>query len=174
MPPIPPDPEPLPPADGEAAAGISAHVRLEADLLTAGAGSLPVAPLQQAAAPGRRTFLVVDDDPGMRLYVRRCLTQSSGDEITVLEAADGLAALERARQGGIDGIISDIVMPRLDGLALCRALQADAALRHLPVLLVTGEAIPSVLPDGVGGVLAKPFNAASLRAVVDRLFGPLR
>ena len=152
---------------------VSNHVRLEADILEAeGSTAATVStPRERQATQKGLTVLVVDDNPDMRAYVKGGLLQPGTQVTVVLEAADGRAALERVRQGGVDLIISDIVMPHLDGMALCRALQADANLRGLPVLLITGESLPPALPDGASGVLAKPFNATKLQGWVRRLLG---
>lgn len=113
------------------------------------------------------TVLVADDDADMRLYLRVCLQRMGAAR--VLEAADGHEALTLA--SGADLVVSDVRMPDLDGVALCRALKADARTHSLPVLLVSGE---GALPpgSGAGGFLAKPFNAAVLRAEVARLLAP--
>ena len=157
-----------PPRRGaEAPPAVSDHVRLEADLVAVE----PAAAERAEPVTGhRRTVLVVDDDAEMRRYLRRCLTEL--DAVVVHEAADGLEALERARAGGLDLIVSDVVMPRLDGVGLCRALHADAALRTIPVLLITAESASADLPGGAAGVLAKPFDAVRLRATVDLLLRP--
>ena len=150
---------------GEGRAIVSDHARLEAGILEDNGITAAVSTSGEApAASSGLTVLVVDDSRDMRAYVRGCLLQPGTPVSAILEAADGRQALERLRQGGIDLVISDVVMPHMDGMALCRALQADANLASLPVLLITGEGIPSMLPDGVSGVLAKPFNATKLQA----------
>ena len=152
---------------GESPPPVSDHVRLEADLVAV----KPAAAERAEPVTGhRRTVLVVDDDVEMRRYLRRCLAEL--ETVVVHEAADGLEALERARAGGLDLIVSDVAMPRLDGVGLCRALHADAALRTIPVLLITAESASADLPGGAAGVLAKPFDAVRLRATVDRLLAP--
>ena len=71
------------------------------------------------------TVLIADDDLDMRLYLRSCL-ESLGPRIArVIEAADGLTALRFARSGVVDVLISDVVMPGLDGRALCDAIRAE-------------------------------------------------
>ena len=125
------------------------------------------------AAPDRLTFLVVDDDAELRTYVRRCLRGFGKTDPLVLEAEDGQAALAVLGMQTVDLIISDVVMPRMDGLALCRALGEDEHLRQVPVLLVTGEAPAAARrlaqSAGARGFLAKPFNARKLRAALDAL-----
>ena len=114
------------------------------------------------------TILIVDDDPDMRLYLRSCLKTFGGIEY-VLEAADGLDALPLARSGGADLVISDVLLPRLDGYGLCLAIKADPGLRHLPVLLISGEDVGRSVRSVADGFLVKPFNAGELHAVLDGL-----
>lgn len=111
------------------------------------------------------TVVVADDDDDMRLYLRGCI-RSLGFR-RVLEAADGTDALRLAHEEGVALVVSDVVMPGLDGFALRRALHADAATAAIPVLLVSGETRGP--PPGADGFLMKPFNAASLRTHVARL-----
>ncbi|HMB89910.1 MAG TPA: response regulator [Rhodothermales bacterium] len=107
--------------------------------------------------------LVADDNADMRLYLTGCLRGFGLVALTVTEAANGREALLLARTLAFDLIISDVVMPGLDGLALCRALRADAELARIPVLLISG-AETQQLPDvGANAFLAKPFNAEDLR-----------
>jgi CheY-like chemotaxis protein len=110
-------------------------------------------------------ILVVDDDADMRLYVRGCL-RAMGIE-HVLEAADGREALHLAGGLSPDLIISDVVIPGLDGRALCRALKADIQTRSIPILLLSGETRGP--PTEGDGFLAKPFNATQLGGEVRRL-----
>ena len=114
-------------------------------------------------------ILVVDDDPGMRAYVRRCLESLTS---RVIEAADGTEALEAARAagpGGVALVIADVVMPGLDGLALRQALRADPDLAAVPVLLISGEVGSEVARQGP--LLRKPFNRRTLQVEVRSLIG---
>lgn len=115
------------------------------------------------------TVLVVDDDTDMRLYLRSCLSGMGPRIGRVLEAADGLEALTLVQAGFVDLVICDVVMPRLSGYGLCRAIRDDPTLRASRVLLVSGEAVgeTSVVPDGF---LPKPFNAGQLEAALVELF----
>lgn len=109
--------------------------------------------------------LVADGDSEMRHHASNCL-QGFGP-IDDLEAVDGLEALRLARAVQADRVTSNVAMPGLDGVALCRILKADVYTHSTPILLVTGEERAS-LPCG-DAVLAKPFDAADLRANVDPL-----
>ncbi|HMB91154.1 MAG TPA: response regulator [Rhodothermales bacterium] len=112
-----------------------------------------------------RVVLIVDDDADMRLYLRSCIEALRHTQ--VLEAEDGLEALHLLRKVPVDLVISDVVMPRLDGVALCRALKANADFAAIPFVLISGEETEA--PLEADAFLAKPFNAALLQACL----GPL-
>jgi CheY-like chemotaxis protein len=112
------------------------------------------------------TILVVDDDPDMRLYLRGCLRGLGERAGPVIDAADGVEALRRVRVDGVGLVISDVVLPRIDGLELRRAIRADAVHAHLPVLLISGEPGGALLSGPDDAFLAKPFNARELLAAV--------
>lgn len=123
----------------------------------------------QATQPATRplTVLVADNDADMRRYIRRSLRLLGRRVGRVVEAADGEAALSMLRQEPIDVLITDVVMPRMNGLALCEALVADASLRSIPVLIVTGEVSLEQLRRRMDDrlhwdQLTKPFNASML------------
>ncbi len=83
--------------------------------------------------PGRRA-LVVDDDPGV-VWFFAGLLREAGMEVT--ECTDSSQALREARRVQPDVVISDILMPGMDGFALCRAIRRDVALRNVPVILLS-------------------------------------
>lgn len=117
------------------------------------------------------TVLIVDDDPDMRLYLQGCLRGLGEGGATVLEAADGTEALRLFMAASVDLVISDVILPRLDGRALLHAIRSDPIRRHVPVLLISGEeqALPA---DGPAAAwLPKPFNARQLLKAVERLLG---
>jgi CheY-like chemotaxis protein len=115
------------------------------------------------------TILIVDDDPDMRLYLRGCLRGLGEATRPVIEAADGVEALRRVRADSVGLVISDVVLPRMDGLALRQAIREDSVHAQLPVLMISGEP-EAALPYGpYDAFLAKPFNARELRAAVSGL-----
>ncbi len=120
-------------------------------------------------ADDRTTVLVADDNADIRAYVRSHLK----DRYRVLEAADGARALEVAREEMPDLIVSDIMMPGLDGVGLVRALRADAATDFIPVVLLTAKAeeadVQVGLDAGADAYVVKPFNAQTLQARIDNL-----
>jgi two-component system, chemotaxis family, chemotaxis protein CheY len=114
-------------------------------------------------------ILIVDDDADMRLYLRGCLRGLGAVAGPVLDAADGLEALRRVRADGVGLVISDVVLPRMDGMALRQAIRDDSVHAHLPVLLISGEPEGALLSGPADAFLAKPFNARELLAAVRRL-----
>jgi two-component system chemotaxis response regulator CheY len=109
-------------------------------------------------------ILVVDDFPTMRRIVRNLLKELGYSNVD--EAEDGAAGLLKLRNGNFDFVVSDWIMPNLDGLAMLKEIRADANLSHLPVLMVTAEAkkenIIAAAQAGANGYVVKPFTAATL------------
>jgi two-component system, chemotaxis family, chemotaxis protein CheY len=112
------------------------------------------------------TILIVDDDPDMRIYLRGCLRGLGGAAGPVIDAADGVEALRRVRADGVGLVISDVVLPRMDGVRLRQAIREDAVHAHLPVLLISGEPESALLSGPDDAFLPKPFNAGELLAAV--------
>ncbi|NBB87169.1 MAG: response regulator [Bacteroidetes bacterium] len=127
------------------------------------------------ATADRTTILVVDDHPEIRAYVRRHLEAAPEGHAAyrVLEAADGEAGLALAKARLPDLVLSDVMMPKLDGLGLCRALKADTDTDFIPVILLTAKAAPEDRLEGLGELaddyLTKPFDVAELRARIANL-----
>jgi PAS domain S-box-containing protein len=122
-------------------------------------------PQSGRALPAR--VLVADDNADMREYLARLL-RTAGYQVTAV--TDGQAALATVRAEPPDLVISDVMMPRLDGLGLVAALRADARTAALPVLLLSAragqEASIEGLRAGADDYLVKPFSAAELLARV--------
>jgi PAS domain S-box-containing protein len=126
----------------------------------------PAAAAAAAHSEGRATVLLADDNADMRDYVRRLLT----DRYDVVVASDGQAALDAIRDRRPDLVLSDVMMPGMDGFGLLAAIRADPALRDLPVILLSArageEARSEGLDAGADDYLTKPFSARELLARV--------
>lgn len=114
------------------------------------------------AADSAPTILIVEDNRDLRAYLRRILL----GEWQVIEAADGEAGLVLARQAVPDLILSDIMMPGMDGLTLLARLRDDLATSHIPVLLLTARQDQATRLKGLSlsadDFLAKPFESVEL------------
>ena len=121
--------------------------------------------------------LVVDDFVTMRRVVRSFLREAGFDDGDIVEADSGASALERLRAESFDVVVTDIEMPVLGGVELLSAIKRDAALRHLPVLMVTAEArkdeIVRCTQAGATGYLVKPFTKATLEEKVQKIMQKL-
>lgn len=117
-------------------------------------------------------ILAVDDSPSMRDMVRIALS-AAGFEVS--QAADGEEALAMARSCTFDLVLSDVNMPRMDGIALIRALRAEEAYRHTPILMLTTESSPERKREGkeagATGWIVKPFDPVQLVATMRRVLG---
>ena len=112
------------------------------------------------------TLLVVDDEKQNRLL----LTELFEGEYKVIQAKNGLQALERARSHAPDLILMDVVMPEMDGMATIRALKREDATRNIPVIFITALDSPTDEEQGLnlGAVdyIAKPFHPSIVRVRV--------
>lgn len=116
--------------------------------------------------------LTVDDSASMRQMVAHTL-KSAGHE--VLEAADGEQALQVARGKAFNLVITDVNMPRMDGIALIKQLRALAGYRFTPILLLTTESGQDKKLEGKAagatGWIVKPFNPDQLLATIRKVLG---
>ncbi len=132
----------------------------------------PDAVAHDPVAPDALVVLVAEDHADLRAYVAGHLARTGGTgfrrPVTILQAADGAEALRLALDHVPDLVVSDVMMPELDGIALTDALKADWRTSHVPVLLLTARADAASrvagFQSGADGYLAKPFDADVLRA----------
>lgn len=110
------------------------------------------------------TVLIVDDNDDMRRYLRTLLL----GRYYVLEASDGQSGWKLARESVPDLVISDVMMPVMDGLTFCAKLKADPLTSHIPVILLTARSTEQQqaegLSQGADAYLTKPFSAEVLIA----------
>jgi two-component system chemotaxis response regulator CheY len=119
-------------------------------------------------------ILVVDDFSTMRRIVRNLLVELGFTNALIQEAEDGNAALAMLRAQSFDLVVTDWNMPNMTGIDLLRAIRADAALKGMPVLMVTAEnnrdQIIAAAQSGVNGYVVKPFTAVTLKEKLDKIF----
>jgi two-component system chemotaxis response regulator CheY len=116
-------------------------------------------------------FLVVDDFSTMRRVMRALLRDIGFERCEVAE--DGSIALEMLKKSKFDFVITDIMMPTMNGFELLAAIKADDNLRYLPVLMVTAEArkddIVRSMQSGASGYIVKPFTRTTLEERVRKI-----
>ncbi|MDE2306354.1 MAG: response regulator [Gammaproteobacteria bacterium] len=116
------------------------------------------------------TILAVDDSASMRQMVGFTLRRAGYE---VVEAEDGVEALEFAREHSVDLVLTDVNMPRMDGITLVRELRALGTYKFVPMLVLTTEAGPEKKLQGkqagATGWLVKPFNPDKLLATIAKV-----
>ena len=127
---------------------------------------LPVASADEGHEGQPPLVLVADDNADMRQYLARLLRK----QYRVQVAADGAAALAKALEQPPDLVLTDVMMPHLDGLELVRRLRADPGLKTVPIILLSArageESQAEGLEQGADDYLTKPFSAQELKARV--------
>ncbi|GLQ32356.1 response regulator [Litoribrevibacter albus] len=117
-------------------------------------------------------ILIVDDFSTMRRIIKNLLKDLGFTNTH--EADDGSTALPMLKTGDFDFLITDWNMPGMTGIDLLRAVRADDALSHMPVLMVTAEAkreqIVAAAQAGVNGYVVKPFTAQALKEKIEKIF----
>jgi len=120
--------------------------------------------------PVSGTIMTVDDSPSMRMLLKAALTDLG---YKVLEAEDGVQALERLDGATPDLLITDINMPRLDGFGLIEKVREQDLHRNLPILVLTTESSDEkkqrARSAGATGWIVKPFHPDKLAAAIRRV-----
>ena len=158
-------PEDLQAAEGQAAQEETVPADME------GAVEEERSPLSQAdgGLPTRKKILLVEDNEEFRDYLAGELKA----DFDVLEAADGIQGEELVHSAFPDLIISDLMMPRRDGLEFCRRMKGDLQTSHIPFILLTAKISDNSRIEsykvGADSYIAKPFNFEMLRVRIDML-----
>lgn len=125
---------------------------------------------QNQAPSEKLIILVIEDNKDMRTYIRSCLN----DEVyQIIEAPNGKIGIEKTFQIIPDLIISDVMMPIMDGFEVSKHLREDIRTSHIPIILLTAKtAIDSRLKgfeSGIDAYMTKPFNVNELRLRINKL-----
>ncbi|MBY2899485.1 histidine kinase [Bacteroides fragilis] len=112
--------------------------------------------------PSKPSVLVIDDNADIRAYVHTLLNS----EYSVIEAADGIEGIRKAMKYVPDVIISDVMMPGIDGIECCRRLKGELQTCHIPVILLTACSLDEQRIQGYAGgadsYISKPFSSQLL------------
>ena len=120
------------------------------------------------------TLLIADDNREIRDYMKALLS----DDYVIIEAADGNEALKMARTFHPDLVISDVMMPGIDGLELCAELKRNSATSQTPVIIVSAKALDEQkiegYENGADSYITKPFSSKLLRTRIENLLSNRR
>lgn len=137
--------------------------------ITAPAGKPPQEETAPPAAGTKPLILLVDDNPAIRTFIRETLEQ----HYEIAETANGAEGLSYAFEHIPDLVISDVMMPEMDGLTFCSNLKSDIRTSHIPVILLTAKTAVehqiSGLETGADTYLTKPFSTRILELQVQNL-----
>jgi signal transduction histidine kinase/ligand-binding sensor domain-containing protein/DNA-binding response OmpR family regulator len=126
-------------------------------------------PAPKVSADGKSVVLIVEDNADLRAYIREFMDV----DYSIREASNGKTGYEMAVEIGPDIVISDVMMPEMDGMELCRALKQDVRTSHVPVILLTARAGTDSriegLEIGADDYVTKPFDSKELLARVKNL-----
>ena len=115
------------------------------------------------------TVLIIDDNDDVRGYLKLILDPY----YRVIDSPDGLSGLEKARNYQPDAIISDVMMPGMDGLELCKTLKETVSTCHIPVILLTARSMPAHeiegIENGADSYITKPFDSELLKLRLRKL-----
>ncbi len=113
----------------------------------------------------QRCVLLVEDDPALRRYLQVVLERAG---YVVVSAGDGLEAMKFLLAGGVDVIVTDALMPNLDGYELCRFVRSSEHLAHLPIILLSALDQKNTTDESeqVNAFLAKPVSPEDLLAAL--------
>lgn len=118
-------------------------------------------------------ILIIDDEDDIRRIAAISLSKLGG--MDVVEAGSGTEGLKKAREGAVDAILLDVMMPGLDGPSTLAALRSDPRTASIPVIFLTAKAMAAELDRlnglGVAAVLVKPFDPRTLSAQVGAALG---
>ena len=158
----------LPSAPEQADASEAVQARAEVALAELQPAALHEHDMQTAPLEGAR-ILVVEDNPELRAF----LAQRLGRRWEVMTAGDGVEALQMILTDPPDVVVSDVAMPRMDGLELLRRIREKEGLVRMPVVLLTARGELQDVLDGYGqganDYVVKPFNVRELEARIDGL-----
>lgn len=139
------------------------------------AASAPLKNIEPAAhadgnASKRQTILVVEDNDQLRSFIAENLT----DTYDVITASNGVEGLRQLEDKGADLLVSDIMMPVMDGIELCRAVRSNPAFENLPIVILSAKTDVETKVDGLNigadAYIEKPFSIEHLEAQIHSIF----
>jgi two-component system chemotaxis response regulator CheY len=121
------------------------------------------------------TVLLVDDSETIRMAMIRAFSMAKLPMDEIIQASDGLKALEILRSRWVDMVLTDINMPNMGGMELVAAMKADSELAEIPVAVISTEGsetrIQELMKQGIAGYLRKPCKPEDIRDLLHKTLG---
>jgi two-component system, chemotaxis family, chemotaxis protein CheY len=121
------------------------------------------------------TVLLVDDSETIRLAMIRAFSMAKLPMDEIIQASDGIKALETLRSRWVDMVLTDINMPNMGGMELVAAMKADAEMSEIPVAVISTEGsetrIKELMAKGIAGYLRKPCKPEDIRDLLHKTLG---
>ena len=118
----------------------------------------------------KRTILIVDDSETSRMIIRKCLCMTGDEDANFLEAEDGIHALAMLMESEVDLVVTDLNMPRMDGVTLVRKLRKGEKTKATPVMVISSmgnDHLDQELKDlAVTAIIRKPLTPSKVRAAM--------
>lgn len=119
--------------------------------------------------------LITDDSATARMIIQRCLEVLGWQDCEFLHASDGTEALKLVKEQAVDLIITDIVMPVMDGIELLKRIKVSPRLNHIPVFVISSLANPALEKElaqfGVDSLIYKPVSPPKLLEALQETLG---
>ena len=117
-----------------------------------------------------RTILIVDDSETSRMIIKKCFSMIGDEESTFLEAEDGIRALATLADAAVDLVVTDLNMPRMDGVTLLRKLRKGQKTKDIPVVVISSmgnDHLDQELRDlEVTAIIRKPLTPGKIRSAL--------
>lgn len=129
----------------------------------------PLSDLLESEEPAKASLLIIDDNNDIRSYLKELFEK----DYNVITAEDGKAGLEITRKKLPDLVVSDVMMPEMDGLEFCQEVKSDMTTSHIPIILLTAKASTQHelegLQTGADDYVRKPFDSRVIQSRVETL-----
>jgi len=121
-----------------------------------------------------KNILLVDDSEIARMVIKKCLGIALKNKFEIVEASNGVSALEKLKKNKIDLVLSDLNMPEMDGQQLLKRIKSSPKLNPIPVVIITSIANSAnestLYNNGADFVLGKPISPMKLKEIIESLY----
>ncbi|MCK5706800.1 MAG: response regulator [Candidatus Aureabacteria bacterium] len=118
-------------------------------------------------------IMIIDDSAITRKVIKRVISMAEVEVGAIIEAEDGIDALEKLEKQWVDVILCDINMPRMNGFELVGEIKKDPLKKAIPIIMITTEGSPKRIQElteqGISDYIIKPFYPEQVKSAIDKL-----